>query len=143
MSAHLKESKCLVLMVSSRTSGAMYLQPATKRAVAECHRRRLTSVRAGTPLGSNPLIGCNVDGVGGGVVTDSQSQVGDGTAAVLLHQDVLGLEVPVGNAGLSWGGHTARSGSFHKVTFSSCVSISFPQNKAICRKFPSPVLHSL
>lgn len=87
-----------------------HVPAATRQTVAgRRRRRRLTSVRASKPLGSHPLIGCDVDGVGGGVVTDGQSQVGDGTAAVLLHQDVLGLEVPVGDAGLSWGGDTARS----------------------------------
>lgn len=57
-------------------------------------------------------------------MTDGKSQVGDGTAAVLLHQDVLGLEVPVGDAWLSWGGgDAARSESSNKVTISGCVSI--------------------
>lgn len=31
----------------------------------------------------------------------SQAQVGDGAGAVLLHQDVLGLQIPVSDAGLS------------------------------------------
>lgn len=31
-------------------------------------------------------------------MTDSQAQVSDGTGAVLLHEDVLGLKVSVGNA---------------------------------------------
>lgn len=31
----------------------------------------------------------------------SQAQVGDGTGAVLLHQDVLGLQVPVSDSRLS------------------------------------------
>lgn len=54
------------------------------------------------PLGANPLIGCNVNGVCGRVMTDSQAQVCDGTGAVLLHQDVLGLQVSVGDAWLSY-----------------------------------------
>lgn len=34
-------------------------------------------------------------------MTDGQAQVSDGTRAVLLHKDVLGLEVSVGDAWLS------------------------------------------
>lgn len=34
-------------------------------------------------------------------MADGQAQVGDGAGAVLLHQDVLGLQVPVSDAGLS------------------------------------------
>lgn len=53
------------------------------------------------PLGAHPLIGRDVDGVCGRVVTDSQAQVSDGTGAVLLHEDVLGLQVSVGDAWFS------------------------------------------
>lgn len=53
------------------------------------------------PLGANPLIGRDVDGVCGRVMTDSQAQVSNGTGAVLLHEDVFGLQVSVGDAWLS------------------------------------------
>lgn len=61
-------------------------------------------------------------------MTDSQSQVSDGAAAVFLNQDVLGLQVPVGDAGLAWEGH-------HKVSKVSQGQIcfmrlgSFPQSQ--------------
>lgn len=54
------------------------------------------------PLRANPLIGCDVNSVGGGVMTDSQAQVSDGTGTVLLHEDVLGLQVSVSDAWLSY-----------------------------------------
>lgn len=56
------------------------------------------------PLGSDPLAGRDVDGVRGGVVADSQAQVSDGAGAVLLHQDVLGLQIPVSDARFSYVG---------------------------------------
>lgn len=47
------------------------------------------------PFGSDPLVWCDVNGVGDRVVPDGQAQVSDGTRAILLHQDVLGLQVSV------------------------------------------------
>lgn len=54
------------------------------------------------PLGAHPLIGGDVDCVSGRVMTDSQTQVSDSTGAVLLHKDVLGLQVSVGDAWLPY-----------------------------------------
>lgn len=54
-----------------------------------------------SPLGSHSVVGCDVDGVGGRVVTHCQTQVSDAAGAVLLHQDVLGLQVSVGDGGFS------------------------------------------
>lgn len=48
------------------------------------------------------MVGRDVDGVGGGVVFDSQTQIGDGRRAVLLHQDVFGLQVSVSDGRFSW-----------------------------------------
>jgi hypothetical protein len=49
------------------------------------------------------VIGGDVDGVGGGVVADSQSQVSDAAGTILLHQDVLRLQVTVGDGWFTWG----------------------------------------
>ena len=38
-------------------------------------------------------------------VTNTETQVRYGTSQVSLHQDVLGLQVPVGNGGLTLGAH--------------------------------------
>lgn len=54
------------------------------------------------PLGSHAVVGRDVDGVGGGVVFDSQTQICDGRRAVLLHQDVFGLQVSVSDGRFSW-----------------------------------------
>lgn len=56
-----------------------------------------------SPLGSHSVIGGDVDGVGGGVVADSQSQVSDAAGTILLHQDVLRLQVAVGDGWFTWG----------------------------------------
>lgn len=56
-----------------------------------------------SPLGSNSVIGGDVDGVGGGVVADSQSQVSDAASTILLHQDVLRLQVAVGDGRFTCG----------------------------------------
>ena len=53
------------------------------------------------PLGAHTVIGGDVDGVRGRVVADCQPQVGDAARPVLLDQDVLGLQVPVGDGRLS------------------------------------------
>lgn len=66
------------------------------------------------PLGSHSVVGRDVDGVGGGVVFDSQTQICDGRRAVLLHQDVFGLEVSVSNGGFSWTERGARRDSLHQ-----------------------------
>ena len=52
------------------------------------------------PLGAHAVVGGDVDGVGAGVVLHGQTQVSDGRRAALLHQDVLGLDVPVGDGRL-------------------------------------------
>lgn len=49
-------------------------------------------------------------------MTDSQAQVGNGTGAVLLHQDVLGLQVSMGDAWLSY--HDMKENS-HLLILSS------------------------
>ena len=54
------------------------------------------------PLGAHAVVGGDVDGVRGRVVADGQAQVGDAARPVLLDQDVLGLQVPVGDSRLSW-----------------------------------------
>lgn len=51
------------------------------------------------PFGAHALVGSDIDGVRDGLVADGQAQVGDGAHPVLLHQDVLGFEVAVSNAG--------------------------------------------
>lgn len=65
-------------------------------------------LRVSPPLGSHSVVGRDVDGVGGRVVFDGQTQICDGRCAVLLHQDVLGLEVSVSNGGFSWTERGAR-----------------------------------
>lgn len=54
------------------------------------------------PLGSHSVIGSDIDGVGGGVVAHSQTQVCDATSPVFLHQDVLGLQVSVSYGWFAW-----------------------------------------
>ena len=54
------------------------------------------------PLGADSVVGRNVNGVGGGVVAHCQAQVSDAAGAVLLHQNVLGLQVPVSNGRLAY-----------------------------------------
>lgn len=102
-----------MLIVSSSTSGAMYLwdvqnnprnqkEMLGKIPVKKCLVRTCRWACGHRPLGAHPLIRGDVDGVRGRVVTDSQTQVGDRTGAVLLHEDVLGLQVSVGDAWLSY-----------------------------------------
>ena len=105
-----------MLIVSSRTSGAMYLwDTKTIPRCSDVQSERIfqeraqrceweeDSVRSGhRPLGAHPLIGGDVNSVIGRVVTDGQSQVSDSTGAVLLHEDVLGLQISVGDAWLSY-----------------------------------------
>ena len=52
---------------------------------------------------AHPRVGGDVDLVSLAVEPDGQAEVGDGTAAVPLDQDVLGLDVPVGNGRLALG----------------------------------------
>lgn len=52
------------------------------------------------PFGPYSVVRSDVDGVGGGVVPHSQTQVSDAARPVFLHQDVLGLQVSVGNSWL-------------------------------------------
>lgn len=54
------------------------------------------------PLGPHSVVGRNVDGIGGRVVAYGQTQVGDAAGAVLLHQDVLRLQVSVGDSRFPW-----------------------------------------
>ena len=56
-----------------------------------------------SPLGSNSVIGGDVDGVGGGVVADSQSQGSDAAGTILLHQPVLRLPGAGGDGWFTWG----------------------------------------
>lgn len=53
------------------------------------------------PLGAHALVGRYVDCVCDGLVADGQAEVSDGTHAVLLHQDIFRLEVPVSDARLT------------------------------------------
>ena len=55
-----------------------------------------------SPFGSHSVVWSDVDGVGGRVVADGQPQVGDAARPVLLHQDVLGLQVSVRDTWLSY-----------------------------------------
>ncbi len=55
----------------------------------------------GVPFGAHSVVGCDVDGVGGGVVAHGQTQVCNAARAVLLHQDVLGLQIPVSDSRLT------------------------------------------
>lgn len=71
-----------------------------KRAAAEDLRSWRTW---GTvPFGAHSVIGRDVDGVGGGVVAYGQTQVCDTARAVLLDQDVLWFQIPVGDSRLTW-----------------------------------------
>lgn len=54
------------------------------------------------PLGADPLVGCDVDGICDGLVAHRQPQVRDGAGAVLLDQNVLGLQIAVSNAWLAY-----------------------------------------
>lgn len=103
-----------MLMLSSRTSGAMYLSDNTRQ------RRSLllgpgTQIKGNTvstgsqweapfdrstslwleeiyvhrPFSAHSLIRGNINGVCAGVMAHSQAQVSDGTGTVLLHQDIL------------------------------------------------------
>lgn len=81
----------------------MYLS--RRRAPRECNAALCSnapSTRQQLPLGSHSVVGSDVDGVGGRVVAHSQTQVCDTTRPVLLHQDVLGLQVPVSYCWFAW-----------------------------------------
>ena len=49
------------------------------------------------PFGSHSVVGWYVDGVGVGVVFNGHTQICDDRCAVVLHQDIFGLEVSVGD----------------------------------------------
>lgn len=53
------------------------------------------------PLGADALVGCYIDGVCDGLVPNRQAEIGNSTRAVFLHQNVLGLEIPVSDARLT------------------------------------------
>lgn len=57
---------------------------------------------SGLPLGSHSVVGSDVDGVGGGVVANGQTQVRDAASPVFLHEDVLGLQVSVSYGRFAW-----------------------------------------
>lgn len=61
------------------------------------------------PFGSDPLVRCNINRIRNRIVPDSQAKVSDGTRAILLHQDVLGFQVSVSNARLSYENKTISS----------------------------------
>ena len=48
------------------------------------------------------MVGRDVNGVCGRVMAHRQPKVGDTACAILLHQDILGLQVTVGNGRLTW-----------------------------------------
>lgn len=75
------------------------------------------------PLGANPLIGRDVDGICGRVMTDSQAQVSNGTGAVLLHEDVFGLQVSVSDTWLSCPNVNIQDRKFY-TTLVSSISMS-------------------
>lgn len=54
------------------------------------------------PLGADPLVGRNVNCVCDGLVAHSQAQVSYGAGAILFYQNVLGFQITVGNARLSY-----------------------------------------
>ena len=54
-----------------------------------------------SPPGAHPVIGRDVDSVGAGVVFHGQAQVGDDGSAILLHQDIFGLDISVSNGRFS------------------------------------------
>ena len=57
----------------------------------------------GSLLFNGAHLGREVDGVGVCVVLDAEAEVGDGAGQILLHQDVLRLEVAVRDSGLAYG----------------------------------------
>lgn len=98
-------------MLSSRTSGAMYLTERMHVFIKlgwheGCKLRNQVLLKVEdmcvfAPLCAHSLVGGDVYGVGGGLVAHCQPKVSDGTGTVFLHQDVLRLEVPVGNTRLT------------------------------------------
>ena len=57
----------------------------------------------GSLLFNGAHLGREVDGVGFCVVLDAEAKISDGAGQVLLHQDVLRLEVAVRDSGLAYG----------------------------------------
>ena len=58
-------------------------------------------LRGEVALGAHPGVGGNVQAIILGVIAHCEPQVSDGTGQVTLHQDVLALQVPVGNGRLA------------------------------------------
>lgn len=76
-----------MLMVSSRTSGAIYLRQDSGESRSQ--RQDYRPACHYLPFGAHALVWGYIDGVRDGFVADSQAQVGYGAHAVFLNQDVL------------------------------------------------------
>lgn len=103
-----KQAQAVALWRRKLVYGQFIIKEWVKYSIAEVWEGLCFKVTP--PLGSHSVVGWDVDGVGGRVVLDSQTQICDGRRAVLLHQDVFGLEVSVSNGGLSW-----MEGGMHHV----------------------------
>lgn len=97
-----------MLMLSSRTSGAMYL-PQDSSESSSPPSGSPTFRSQHLPLRAHALVGSDVDGVRDGLVADGQAQVSDGAHAVLLNQDVLRFEVTVSDARFTCGERVVSS----------------------------------
>lgn len=95
-----KQAQAVALWRWNLVYGQFIIEEWVKYSIAEVWEGLCFKVTP--PLGSHSVVGWDVDGVGGRVVLDSQTQICDGRCAVLLHQDVFGLEVSVSNGGFSW-----------------------------------------
>ena len=121
MSAFLNESKTVVLIELSRTY---------KQAAYNCNPQHLTRRRGDVVThlwrhvaDSSDAVGilADVHRVGLGVVFDGQTEVGDAALTVVLHQNVLRLEIAMRN--LRFGSlpcnnktkHVTRCKSMHRV----------------------------
>lgn len=58
-------------------------------------------LRTHVPLGPNPGVLGDVELVAGLLVGDGQAEVGDDAGSILAHENVLGFDVPVGDAGFA------------------------------------------
>lgn len=96
-----------MLILSSNTSGAMYLKHThTPRQTVQT---QTSSVQSGAiwltfvtdclymrlPLGAHALVRGDVDGICDGLVAYCEAQISDGTREILLYQDVLRFQVTV------------------------------------------------
>ena len=54
-----------------------------------------------SPFGADSIVRGDVNGVGGGVVSDSEAEIGDAASPVTLHQNILRFEVTMGNRRLT------------------------------------------